>query len=245
MGGTLVVNDLIQAGQVRAVISEQQNIKTAINAFRLKYNCLPGDCYDAVTFFGGSSNNIWRGNGDRQIVGTAYNSNGGAAGGQRNEPQQAWRQLGLSGLIEGEFAGHGQHGYGPSHNVYYDGEYQNAYPTSYGKNAGWTISHSSSHWTTRWIEGNFLGLTGHSTNHPWGGATLLKVEDTHNIDVKIDDGRPGTGSVRSLNNETMNGETGRCQDSGHLTVLTPAQQAAASYNLDGTGNSCSVFFLLK
>ena len=51
VGGVLVGQDLIQAGKIRAAVSEIQEINTAVNTYRLKYNAIPGDHNDAFAFF--------------------------------------------------------------------------------------------------------------------------------------------------------------------------------------------------
>jgi prepilin-type N-terminal cleavage/methylation domain-containing protein len=55
IGGVLVGQDLIKAAQMRAQISDIEKLNTAVNAFKLKYNCLPGDCATATRFFTATS----------------------------------------------------------------------------------------------------------------------------------------------------------------------------------------------
>jgi prepilin-type N-terminal cleavage/methylation domain-containing protein len=50
VGGILVGEDLIFATQMRKVITESEKIKTGTAAFKLKYNCLPGDCNNATQY---------------------------------------------------------------------------------------------------------------------------------------------------------------------------------------------------
>src|SRR5688500_16913565 len=52
VGGVLVGRDLIQAAQLRAIVSDIEKYKMAANAFRLKYDCMAGDCAKATQFFG-------------------------------------------------------------------------------------------------------------------------------------------------------------------------------------------------
>ncbi|MFO0389183.1 MAG: hypothetical protein ACK502_05630 [Alphaproteobacteria bacterium] len=47
--GILVGRDLVRASELRSTVSQIERYSTAVNAFRLKYNCLPGDCYNART----------------------------------------------------------------------------------------------------------------------------------------------------------------------------------------------------
>ncbi|MBX7074046.1 MAG: type II secretion system GspH family protein [Pirellulales bacterium] len=51
-GAILLGRDLIRASEFRKMYSQQQEFASAINAFRTKYNCLPGDCPNATRFFG-------------------------------------------------------------------------------------------------------------------------------------------------------------------------------------------------
>ena len=51
VGGVLVGRDLIRAAQIRAAITELDKIKVAVNTFRTKYDCLPGDCGNMTMFF--------------------------------------------------------------------------------------------------------------------------------------------------------------------------------------------------
>ncbi len=55
VGGILVGRDLIEAATLRAVLSQQEQFKTATATFLNKYNCLSGDCLNASSlgFTGG------------------------------------------------------------------------------------------------------------------------------------------------------------------------------------------------
>jgi len=46
VSGVLMGRDLIRAAEIRAGISQIEKYNVAINAFKLKYDCLPGDCPD-------------------------------------------------------------------------------------------------------------------------------------------------------------------------------------------------------
>jgi len=51
VGGILVGKNLIEAAEVRNAMTSIEKLKTSINAFILKYDCLPGDCVNATKFF--------------------------------------------------------------------------------------------------------------------------------------------------------------------------------------------------
>jgi prepilin-type N-terminal cleavage/methylation domain-containing protein len=49
IGGIFVGKELIETSRYRATVKEIEQFNSAVNAFRLKYNCLPGDCSNATT----------------------------------------------------------------------------------------------------------------------------------------------------------------------------------------------------
>jgi hypothetical protein len=57
IGGILVGMDLIKTARLRAYISQLQNYNSAVNSFKLKYNCIPGDCSSASSYSLGSNGN--------------------------------------------------------------------------------------------------------------------------------------------------------------------------------------------
>jgi len=71
VGGVLVGRDLIVAAQVRKTGTLVEQIQTATMTFQNKYNCLPGDCANASSFFTGATN----GDGDGNIYGLDGSSN--------------------------------------------------------------------------------------------------------------------------------------------------------------------------
>jgi prepilin-type N-terminal cleavage/methylation domain-containing protein len=46
-GGILAGSELIHASKVRATVKRFTEIDTAVNTYRTKYACLPGDCVNA------------------------------------------------------------------------------------------------------------------------------------------------------------------------------------------------------
>ena len=64
-GGILVGRDLIHSAENRAYVGQLQSYNVAVNTFKTKYNCLPGDCANATDYFAGTLN----GNGNGMISG--------------------------------------------------------------------------------------------------------------------------------------------------------------------------------
>ncbi len=50
-GGIMVGRDLIRAAEIRKLHAQYLDFVTAIGTFKVKYNCLPGDCPNATDFF--------------------------------------------------------------------------------------------------------------------------------------------------------------------------------------------------
>jgi prepilin-type N-terminal cleavage/methylation domain-containing protein len=105
-GGVLTGQELIHAARIRQMGTELQKIEVAINAFRIKYDCLPGDCANATAFFGvnsagcpngGGATGTCNGNGDGFINGVYFNGN--------LENIYVWQHLSMANLIPWSFAG--------------------------------------------------------------------------------------------------------------------------------------------
>lgn len=77
VGGVLVGRDLIFAANVRAQINQIEELETQINTFKLKYNCLPGDCANVTEFLGTISpagKTIYNGDGNGNVNSEANNA---------------------------------------------------------------------------------------------------------------------------------------------------------------------------
>lgn len=105
VGGVLVGRDMIRLAEVRATIKQIDQFNAAVNTFRNKYNCLPGDCVNAADFGFNAATN---GNGDgtigcnaRNLAPCAYWGNGGPFDNtqQTREMVNFWYHLSYAGLI--------------------------------------------------------------------------------------------------------------------------------------------------
>jgi prepilin-type N-terminal cleavage/methylation domain-containing protein len=236
-GGILGGQSLIRAAELRAVSTEYQRYITAISSFRDKYFALPGDITNAQSFWGiagtcpgtnatpSTTAATCNGDGDGRLSTTATNS---------NEIFRFWQHLANAGLVEGSYTGVTNSATAteqyavPGTNV----------PRSKLNGAGWTP-----YWvgtqtvaSTQWFEGNydnvFIYGSQVSTNVTQGG--ILKAEEMWNIDMKLDDGKPGTGIMRPFES---GGATG-CIDTAANASTSIA--AGANYYLQGTAINCVV-----
>lgn len=95
LGAIFVGRDLIRHYELRRVVTDLQAYITAVNTFRIEYNCQPGDCPTATTLFP-SAKNIYDGNGNGVIE---YDS------GIPMEGISIWQHLSEAGLIAGNYVG--------------------------------------------------------------------------------------------------------------------------------------------
>lgn len=96
VGGILVGRDLIKAAEIRSVAAQIEQFNTAVNVFRNKYDCLPGDCAHAGTAgFDATSN----GNGDGIIGYSLHPTCDGFSNLCATEQATFWYHLNAAGLI--------------------------------------------------------------------------------------------------------------------------------------------------
>ena len=65
VGGILVGQEMIRQAQIRAQMTQIEKLNSRVTSFKVKYDCLPGDCGNATTFFGATRqpNKVTNGNG--------------------------------------------------------------------------------------------------------------------------------------------------------------------------------------
>lgn len=98
VGGVIVGQSLIASAQLRSQMTQIEKYRLAVNAFRSKYSCLPGDCRIAESIgFTARGNGAGQGDGDTRIRGfSALNQ-------RRGETVLFWRDLSTAGLISEQF----------------------------------------------------------------------------------------------------------------------------------------------
>jgi prepilin-type N-terminal cleavage/methylation domain-containing protein len=176
VGGVVGGQSLIQAAKINAVVSDFQKYKTAVNAFDLQYDALPGDFTEASDYWtecvdvAGTPPAPCNGNGDRKI--TPY----------REEGFRAWQHLSLAKILPNPFTGISSSTLwvnigvnvpeGPFDKTAYIIDYEEVY----GKSK------------------NYLRLAGVSSANDVAAAVFTPA-NSKAIDNKIDDGSPTTGKI--------------------------------------------------
>jgi prepilin-type N-terminal cleavage/methylation domain-containing protein len=195
VGGVLTGQSLIRAAELRSVTTQYNGYLTAVNSFKDKYFALPGDMTNAQSFWGvahatpatcvttvGTGTQTCNGNGDGQI----YPSTGS------DEWFRSWQHLASAGLIEGTYTG--VVGSGGTNNV----TTANAPRGRLGSSLWFLASDQyagAAYFPVAVARNNFR--LGGATTTSWNSNAILKPEELWNIDTKMDDGKPGTGSVTS------------------------------------------------
>lgn len=208
VGGVLVGQDLIQVARARATLSQLQEYQTAVAAFKLKYNGLPGDLKNATTFGWTQPNQsgTWCIAGNGRIE----SSNGAANVGHLvpgYETTHFWRQLYRAGLIKETISNPLTTVLATSASAKFGDTLNNYLPSVSGnKRAYWNVS---SQVTGRANYFNVFGFesvryTFGSGNTPNDTFTPFTPDFVRYIDEKIDDGAPQLGRVRGVKKSSYN-----------------------------------------
>lgn len=241
VGGVLSGQSLIRAAELRSVSTEFSKYKTAEGTFRDKYFGLPGDITNATQFWGsaypadpvnckaviGTGTQTCDGDGNGIIDGSAYSY----------EYLRFWQHLANAGLIEGQYTGYKR----------------------FAANMGADVTTvpsgriGSSLWTIIYGEGvplgnayGFAGVYGNTfsigTNDILDGppvGPIFTPAEAWNIDTKLDDGQPGTGSVVYAG---LDFQGSPVVAATACTDATNGHSLSANYLLSTSATTCALFF---
>jgi len=212
IGGVLTGQDLIRSAQVRATITQIEKYNTATRTFQGKYGALPGDLNGQVaTQFGFSARGAYAGEGDGNgvIQGVRANSAGQNRGVWQGagETTLFWVDLttanGLNvNLVEGGFStatattipGTITNVSSPTLAAYLPEAKLGGGNYIYVWSGGWNETNSPDGY-------NYFGLSLINTLQGVGGINSmagLTVAQAYNIDKKMDDGLPQSGTATAL-----------------------------------------------
>ncbi|PZP85192.1 MAG: hypothetical protein DI582_06735 [Azospirillum brasilense] len=237
-GGILGGQALIRAAELRSVSTDVAKYRTAMATFRDKYLQNPGDITNATQFWGAADGGDGIGSdcrGAETLDQRTCNGNGDGLIGAHPDLEYArlWQHLSNAGIIEGRYIGTGA-SYVTSCTVSSPGC---LYPGSkLGGNSLWMISRvepTYGYTYSYYDNKNALLLTSSVTSPILGGT--LKPEDAYNIDMKMDDGKPGTGTI-------MNSRTGQC-DTSPINSTSDAARQSANYALTNQSLTCVMHFM--
>lgn len=236
-GGIMAGQSLVRASRVGSVIVDVNRVRQSVQIFRQKYNALPGDFSGATVVWGevsaactdsaATSALTCNGNGDGKIG--AITST--AVPATSYEIPRAWQHLNNAGLADGTFSGAPSLSTAPRSNRVG----VNA-PATRFEEATMVMASVSTNPATDAIFFNAYEdviMFGRFTpdGNTWPLYALLLPSEAESIDLKTDDGRPGTGSLKSLRNGssyTANCATTAVVDTAEYTVGTQASNKVCS-----------------
>lgn len=189
IGGVLAGRALIQQAEIRASVSQFQQLETAYRTFQTKYNCIIGDCDNATDFLGMNyvvagpgcppSGGVGNGNGN----GDGFIDNGGYGGNWSCESVQA-----VNSLYRANFL--------PTKLISPCRANNTGYYKAINDSCGYFYKDDLYSQVTA-IRTNSITLATFTVGNSLAGAALSPVQ-SRLIDEKIDDGKPFTGKFKAM-----------------------------------------------
>jgi prepilin-type N-terminal cleavage/methylation domain-containing protein len=203
LGGVLKGQELITGARVRNLIQQQDGIKAAYFGFLDRYRALPGDYASASTTIAGTSTN-GNANGQIELANTAATV--------VKEAVLSWEHLSKAGFINGSYT-YDANGPSDASNPKnpYAGFMQLVFDGIYG-----------------------IGITGTplASRHNLKTGPQVPVEIVAELDRKVDDGTPYTGSFQF---STYDGKTGTAPTIANCVDTTVTPNA---WNIKGANSNC-------
>lgn len=225
-GGVLVGKNILRGSEVQTIMADMKRFEGAIIQFTEQYNGVPGDITNATDYWGTDPNGCPSNANQNPRKETC---NGDGDGFVRSAPERfrTWQQLANAGFVPGTFSGVAGTGSGthavPGINV----------PAGKLPESAYAIIASVPFDSTdvSWFEGdygNFL-LFGYANNgNPSGG--VIRGADAATLDAKGDDGRPGTGLMRTTKSAT------NCH--------TSTDPAISEYDMRSSVKGCNFIYIM-
>ncbi len=183
VAGVIAGKDLIKTSEMRALIRQYEEFQTGTTAFIEKYNAIPGDV-NGVKFAlkGGCDNNSNGGNSNGVIEDKNKGSNY-----HNGEISCFWSNLTTEGkeFIQGSYEGIAESSGGANDIVGLN------MPKMRNSNFGWGVfsSKGKNYYIT--------GVKGNQGDNSYLTENVFIPVDAYNIDIKIDDGVPSSGTIQA------------------------------------------------
>lgn len=240
VAGVVMGRDLVRNFQLRNIISDYEEYVAAINAFKLKYDGLPGDLANASIYFAPLSSGTCLatsttdkttcpGDGDNIIE---YGSASGTMGAVR-EAFRFWEHLGLAGLYGGAYSGIPGAVNAFDHDVGINSPATAVDGATFGvmhvENAG--VGPQTFFGNSDNIHLFMVGFADGANTLPNGN--FITPQEAFSVDSKVDDGAPGKGKVQSRVNAAC------------VTQTSDAQKTTSEYELSTDSTlACTLIFNL-
>jgi prepilin-type N-terminal cleavage/methylation domain-containing protein len=229
LGAVVGGQAMIRSAELQSIVSDYTRYKEAVTTFKKQYsNSIPGDMADAEDFWGKST--VCGGASD---TGACNGDGSGALDGLGTgspEAFQFWRQLSLAGRITGSYTG------GPA-NTYHSVIGVNV-PRARISASGWEATSGGCApgfqlTTEEYGNGFYFGGEDQVTHRCLGRVddSTLTPEEAWKIDTKLDDGKPGRGTIMSSDPTTG------------CATATSGTDYDAAYNLSDSTKQCGLHFI--
>lgn len=187
VGGVLGGQSLIKSAELQRVVNDLNKYRTAVNAFRLEYNALPGDMDDAQDYWTScvdSGTNTCNGDGDGIIE---------WGGGSIREDLRGWQHMSLAGIVPGNYTGEEETVGGKQRLI----GGVNLPKVDVDDGLIWYQVHCTGTCT---VYDNYKNIVdfqfgASNTGSPSCLFSIFNPKDAKAVDTKIDDGLPGVGNL--------------------------------------------------
>lgn len=228
VGGILIGQSMMYSAGLRSVATEFQRYQTAMHQFNERFNGIPGDLSDATKYWdtasacpgvyadaNPNSSATCNGNGDGMVLTSTYSF----------EIVRFWQHLANAGMIEGRWPGVA----GPGSSLHKLAGF-NVPASRLGKPYGYAPYYMGPRFgTVAYFDGDYgNALSLEYTTPTTTTVTSMRPDDLWNIDLKLDDGKPGYGTLRSQRN------------SANCTVSSAVN---TDYRLDYKDMACTNYFI--
>ncbi len=263
VGGVLVGQDLIKSAEARAQITQIEKFNSAVNTFYGKYGGLPGDLNSTLAAqfgFVARAGTQGRGDGNGVIEGVLYSNGTIYAWEQNGETSFFWEDLSQANLIDGKF----DTAIDAAYSCYSYQACSSFMPQAkIGKgNFVFVYSGSAVNCCATWsgLTPNFFSVAAISSivNGATSPISSITVQQAYNIDKKIDDGIPVSGTVVAQYPSGPGGTYPGGQSwgigwaanaaTGSSTTCFDSSTGAAAYSLTQTSGSslnCGLSFKMQ
>lgn len=247
VGGILTGQDLIKAAEQRATLAQIEKYNTAVNTFRNKYNGIPGDLSEATAVSFGiyamSTAGTVGGTGFGDGNGLIQDPNATNANNPVGETLGFWRHLSDANLIDGSFGSllttAGQAAATAGTNI--PGNY--APLAKLGRSNYIIVGSSNTEGYNFYVVGGLGGTftVGAAGTAVWGSpsADTLNPLEAYNMDKKVDDGAPGTGTVQARSNTNIGGAAATPADDPLQSSATGTSAVPSNTTTAGTASKCT------
>lgn len=227
-GGALMSQNLIRNAELRNTLAELDRYNKGYIHFREKYQSVPGDMFDATDAWGVRAGTTGSDATCRNTKGSYSGTCNGDGNNMVDQPFERflfWQHLARAELVEGRYTG------------------ASSDATDSGRTPG-VNTPLLSLGKIYFIQALFLGTPSaadtqqfnvtFNANLLWIGDSALKPEELWSIDRKIDDGKPASGTVRTLKASASWGPN--CANSDAAS--------SAAYNTTNSAKTCALLYLL-